>query len=464
MKGDISKKIHRLFVWISILLISFSYGFISHRDQIFPYKVIEEARIAFLALIELYSDHSKKNVPSGVDFWDNSGLKKPEAIVLSQDAGDENIFYLGNEYAHRDLCPDAGCLAWIADREGTILHVWENTPDLWAPLEERAAFGKTWRAFPVGAYLYPNGDILVSYQGENVFPYPMGLAKFDKDSKLLWKRNGYYHHWFSVDDEGRIYVPGAKIVKSPLHLKGNMHINCGSKLFQYGSVVILDPEGNKIKEIDTYKAIIESDLAGVFVNYERDFYVIKTCDPLHLNDVRILSEKMAHKFPRFEPGDLLLSFRSLNGIGVLDPDTSLFKWFYVGAVQYQHSPRFLDDNRILIFDNFGGPEINNPSRVVAIDVSSGHAQTVFPRKDMKIPSRPFFSETAGHIDVHADQKRMLVSWTHQGLVWEIDMESGEVLWEYLNTHPVSNFFGRIPVYTATYVYKLDFPLNRGTLP
>jgi outer membrane protein assembly factor BamB len=463
MKANMSKKIHKLFVWISILMISFAYGFISHREQVFPYHLIEETRIAFHALIELHGNLSKKKV-SGIDFWDDSGLKKPKTFVLSQDAGDERIFYLGNEYAHQDLCPEVGCLAWIADREGNILHIWKNTPDLWAPLEKREAVAKTWRAYPVGAYLYPNGDILVSYQGYNVFPYPMGLAKFDKDSKLVWKRNGYYSHWFSVDAEGRVYVPRARIVKSPLHVKGNMYINCGSRLFQYESVVILDPRGNEIKEIDTYKAIIESDLAGVFINYERNFYVIETCDPLHLNDVRILSEKMAHNFPRFEPGDLLLSFRSLNGVGVLDPDTGLFKWFYIGAIQYQHSPSFLDNNRILVFDNLGGSEKDNPSRVVAINVASGHAQTVFPRKDIKIPSRSFFSEEAGYIDVNADQKRMLVSWTHQGLVWEIDIESGEVLWEYLNTHPVDNSFGRLPVYTATYVYKLDFPLNIGILP
>jgi len=267
-----------------------------------------------------------------------------------------------------------------------------------------------------------------------------------------------------LDDEGKIYVPGATIVDSPLYVKGYTFIKCKKKHFQYETVVMLDSGGNKIKEIDTYKALIESDLTGVFINYEKNFFAIETCDPMHLNDVRVLSQKMAHKFPRFEPGDLLLSFRSINSIGVLDPDTSLFKWFYVGAVQYQHSPRFYGDNQILVFDNLGGSSKDNPSRVAAIDISSGHAQTVFPRKNIKIPPRYFFSETSGHIDLHADQKRMLVSWTHQGLVWEIDIESGEVLWEYINTHPVENRFGRLPVYTAIYVNKLDFPLNRGELP
>jgi len=456
------ERISRFFFWISILAVFFIYGFISHQKQIFPYQLIEEARIAYNAIIQLYDDRSKA-IYTDIDFWDDSGLTHPKTIVLSKDAGDEKIFYLGNEFTHRDFCPKEGCLAWITDREGTILHVWKNIPNLWSPLEKRESFG-TLRAYPVGGYLYPNGDILVSYQGENVWPYAMGLAKFDKDSKLVWKNNDYYNHWFSVDEEGRIYVPRSKVIESPLKLKGDVYINCPKKLFPWETVSILDSGGNKIKEIDTYKALIESDLAGVFVDYEKNFYDIETCDPLHLNDVRILPEKIAHSFPRFKPGDLLLSFRSRNGIGILDPDTSLFKWFYIGSIQYQHSPRFYGDNQILIFDNFGGSEKDNSSRVVAIDVSSGHAQTIFPRKDVKIPSKSIFSETAGHIDINDDQKRMLVSWTHQGLVWEIDIESGEVLWEYINTHPVGSAFGRIPVYTATYVNKLDFPLNKGKLP
>ena len=123
--------------------------------------------------------------------------------------------------------------------------------------DKRKAISGTWRVYPTCAYLYPNGDILVSYQGNNIFPYPMGLAKFDKDSKLLWKRDGYYHHWFSVDAEGKIYVPGATVVDSPLHVKGYTFIKCKKKQFPFETVVILDSGGNKIKEIDLHKALMD---------------------------------------------------------------------------------------------------------------------------------------------------------------------------------------------------------------
>lgn len=445
----------------SLLSLSFAYGYISHSQQIFPHELLREAKIAYQSIVELRQDET---IP-GVDFWDDSGLTKPKAIPLAQKRGKENIFFLGDEHAHRDLCPETGCLAWITDRRGNIIHAWKNFPDLWEPLEGREAIGDTWSAYPVGAYLYPNGDILVSFHGMNVFPIAMGLAKFDKDSNLLWKRSGYYHHWFTVDEEGRIYIPSMRVVDSPLEMDDlQKYFVCKKELFQVESVEILDLNGNLIKNIDIYDALIDSELAGVFNNNGKIQDKIETCDPMHLNYVGVLTPSMAAEFPDFEPGDLLLSFRSMNALAVLSPETKLFKWFYVGAVQNQHSPKFLGGNRILIFDNLGGDKSRGTSRIVALDVSSENSTDVFPSPAMKIPSRPIYSETAGYIDVHPDRRRVLVSWTHQGLVWEIDMESGEVLWEYVNTHPVEDRYGRISVYTATYADKTDFPFNGGKVP
>jgi hypothetical protein len=59
--------------------------------------------------------------------------------------------------------------------------------------------------------------------------------------------------------------------------------------------------------------------------------------------------------------------------------------------------------------------------------------------------------------------RVLASWTRQGLVWEIDVRTGEVLWELTNTHNVDGRAGRISVYTAEYVPSIEFETNGGRL-
>jgi hypothetical protein len=103
------------------------------------------------------------------------------------------------------------------------------------------------------------------------------------------------------------------------------------------------------------------------------------------------------------------------------------------------------------------------TRILSIDVDSRKTTTVFPKEGTSLPELPFQSATAGHIDLDPSGKRMLVSFTHQGLVWEIDTESGEILWEFVNTQPVKGRPARVNVYTAKYAGALNFELNSGNI-
>ena len=59
---------------------------------------------------------------------------------------------------------------------------------------------------PHGAHLFPNGDILLNFQG-GFFPYGGGIVRLDKDGKVLWKVARNTHHDIHVDDEGFIWAP-----------------------------------------------------------------------------------------------------------------------------------------------------------------------------------------------------------------------------------------------------------------
>ncbi len=90
-------------------------------------------------------------------------------------------------------------------------------------------------------------------------------------------------------------------------------------------------------------------------------------DPFHTNDI---DEYRGAANGLFEPGDLALSFRSLNLLLVLRPATRRVVWYAYGLTSRQHDPDFVSADAIVVYDN----NFHNPnSRIVRIDASSGAA-------------------------------------------------------------------------------------------
>lgn len=460
-KHEIDKIIFYICSISVVLMISFTYGFLVHRNHLFPYQFIRKVSLAAKAVHEVIFLEDPDCL--GVDFSDHE-FSQPVIHLFSPNQGSEHLLIVSNEFSYTELNA-SGCFAWIMDRKGKILHAWKNIPDIQHLLGKGASLNHhKVRIYPVGAHLYPNGNLLVSYLGNNIFPCNRGMVKFDKDSNILWYNNEFLHHWFDIDILGHIYVPGTKIIKSPLNIPDSFKsFHCDGDALTIDTIVILDPHGNIIDEIDLLRALVESGLTGVFNYPGQDARIIHTRDPLHLNDIKIITSPQSDRVKSLNAGDLLLSFRSLNAIGILDKKTKLFKWFCVGATHNQHSPRLLSDGRIFIFDNLGGPVSKGISRIAYTRIPDGKWGTIFPKTGNTLPINSFHSQTAGHIDIHPNEKRMLVSWTHKGLVWEIDIESGEVLWEFINTHPITeDQNGRISVYTSIYVENIEFEMNQGT--
>ena len=305
---------HKIVFVLSLCFASCCYGMVSAQKNMFPFTVWKDASSAASAYWEVYFGEQKLidkslNAPT---------VRRP----LVKDDGQLFLVAGGVDY-QAEASSTGHTLAWIMDRSGTVRHVWEYDPNIWIGLKRVKTAPLKSEVFPVGLHLYEDGCLLANFQGKNTWPYGVGLAKFDKDSRLLWKTELLNHHWFTVAEDGRIYAAAMRIVESPVQL-GNSQatiISDDGKITD-DVILILDQQGQVIEEISLLRAIIDSGWIGLFQGATDDNIHALTGDPTHLNDVRVISAGAAQTHELLHEGDMLVSIRSLNAIGILDANTS----------------------------------------------------------------------------------------------------------------------------------------------
>ena len=96
-------------------------------------------------------------------------------------------------------------------------------------------------------------------------------------------------------------------------------------------------------------------------------------DPFHQNDIEVLTADRAGLFPMFSAGDLLLSFRTINLVVGIDPDSLKVKWHSFGQFSRQHDPDWSPTGEITIYDN---QSHNFNSRIVSLDPVSGQSRVI----------------------------------------------------------------------------------------
>ena len=164
-----------------------------------------------------------------------------------------------------------------------------------------------------------------------------------------------------------------------------------------------------------------------------------------------MSAAAAAHLPGVAAGDLLVSFREPNVIAVLDAADGHIKKLVAGRTAAQHSPKFLPDGTVVAFDNLGGDRRLGGTRIARVALTTGATTTIFPRPGQKL-ARPFSGPDGGTIDVSPDGRRMMVAIKKQARTIEIDIATGEVLWE------MEKGFDIAPYLAAR---DIDAPTSRG---
>jgi len=308
-------------------------------------------------------------------------------------AGGLNLYVSG----HDDV-------AILMDMDGQEVHRWTGSLSEVIPAEDARLLKDRFRK----AHLAENGDLTVVYGGH------AWLARYDKDSNLLWHTKGGYHHDLDVLPDGRIFAIGSKAHKLDRIHKKHPVIE--------DFICILDEAGKEVFSTSVLEAFENSDFApmlGLMPAFG---------DITHTNSIEVLREIPEGAPESWQEGHVLISVREMDTIAVIDIATERVVWAMTGIWDGQHQAHLLANGKMLLFDNYG----TGMSRIIEMD-----ARTLAIEWDYQgNAENDFYSETCGSQQRLANGNTLITE-SDSGRAFEVT-PNGTVVWRFVSPHRPEN--------------------------
>lgn len=412
-----------------IVIAAFAWGYLSFKNKVFPYQVIQDMK-GTLESLKAQSE-LRENPRSAHEILNPVGAGGVTINKLNADQ-DDLIFVTWFR--------DGRFVADLIDRQGNVIYKWRiphGEVDL-SQAKDRAVVLFVRNQTIHGAHLSANGDVLL------VIEYH-GMIKLDRHSKVLWRTEQANHHAVTVAPDGSIWSLSRRELKDKKDW-----VAMAAKPYVDDTVVHYSADGKLIEEFSV-AALIEKN------RYEAIMYAgparsprLSYRDPLHINDINVLTEDQASHFPNTKSGDLMLSLRTPNTVIIVDPVTRDIKWSMTGPYLRQHDPQITRDGLMLVYDNrttvaqLGGnsryltaKQKLGYSRLIAIDPVSREIEWEY----QGTPEKPFYSSIQGKHEELANGNVLAVE-PEGGRIFEVDRGSGDIVWEYINLLE-PDFVGRV---------------------
>jgi hypothetical protein len=330
----------------------------------------------------------------------------------------------------------------LIDMEGRRVHAWHKPFDeLWSDpphIDHPVPNEQT----HLGAlHVYENGDLLATYSALDDTPYGYGLVKLDRDSNVLWKYPDRVHHDISLAPSGAIWTLTHRFRVLP----DSSHIPTSYKDTQIlaDAIVKVSVHGKHLKHMSLLDMVFDSPLGEQVAEHHQG----ESWDLLHTNNVEPLPADFAEHHNFAEPGYLLVSFRELSTIAVVDPDDEKLVWSTDGFWEKQHDPDPMPNGNLMIFDNQGWEGPGGTSRIAEFDPASEEIAWSYTGSS----EEPFETEWGGS-QTPLPNGNVLITETLEGRLFEVTRE-GEIVWEYYNPT-------RTRAKGADFIYQLPSGVQR----
>ncbi len=288
--------------------------------------------------------------------------------VITHDANRafEGYTLLCESYEDPKLAADGRGKIYLIDMEGNVVHKWYT----------RTAQQSFCRLLPDGNLIYPTRDRSDLFQ--------CGLRELNPDSEVQWHYQCRIDHDFQVFDNGHMMIHT---------VRDHMWRELGVMLKRCPYILELGRDWELLWEWHGEHHLAE--LEALLPTEGWDFFRTRVAskfsfDWAHNNTLQIIppnatydQEVAAGVEPRFKPGNIVFSYRSVDIIGVIDRETSEIVWAWgPGVIDGQHKPHMLPNGNILIFDN---GTLRGWSRVIEVNPLTEEIEweyTGSPREDL----------------------------------------------------------------------------------
>ena len=353
-------------------------------------------------------------------------------------------------------------------RDGTVVNRWQL---LYSEIFDDVSFlpsppATDWNVDTHGALVLPDGSIVFN------FDYS-GTAKIDACGKVAWTLKHQTHHSIERAEQGGFWIPGQHAVD-----EGETIYPPFAPPFVESMILLVSEDGQILQELSVPKLFYENDLEALLTS-NAAFYGPRpenawNREIVHINKVAELTSNMAAYFPMFEAGDLLLSFRNLNLVMVVNPKTEEIKWWRIGPWLRQHDAEFRRGGTIAVFNNniymqtafqtalerttkTTNLEVPRVSNIVEADPKSGGYRVIYGDR----PGQNFLSVTRGKVEMTSEQG-LLITEFDGGRVFETNAD-GEIVWEYVNRYDEDEVseITEARIYPANYFTGQNWECGQG---
>lgn len=354
-------------------------------------------------------------------FRDGSG------VVVNADPGlaDELVFVTGffdNNNELRLMRRDGAIVARWPVRFSDIFPNANHLPE--PPVTD-------WNIDIHGALALPDGSVVFN------FDYG-GLVKLDRCGDIVWTLAHPTHHSVERAEGGGFWVPGRRFHSD----EARSAFLPFRPPFSEDRILRVSESGEILTDISIPQLFYDNDLEAVLTSTGHSFDGRHEWDEelVHVNKIEELTSDIAKDFPQFAAGDLALSFRTLNLVMVIEPDSGTVKWWRIGPWIRQHDPAFRAGGTIVVFNNntyrtvFDAGLTDNEtldarnSNIIEIDPATDEHEVVYG----SAPDEQFRTVIRGKAKV-TPRGGLLVTEFEAGRIFEVDAE-GSLIWEYINRY------------------------------